>query len=327
MLFVDNNETTDPRMNLAIEEHLLRNLHVVEPLLLFYINSPSVIIGRNQNSVEEIDPNFVRENNIHVVRRLSGGGAVYHDLGNLNFSFITHGKQDLHNFGKFIGPVVEVLQSLGVNAVEQGKSDIFVDGKKISGNAQYASTGRMFSHGTILFNTNLENMLRAINPRQVQIESKAVQSVRSFVTNVQEYLPKSMDIIALRDELLRGIFGGGAVPMYVLTERDWEQIREIAMQRYMTWDWNYGRSPAFNIQKSEKLPVGKLDARIWVEKGLIQTIKIYGDFSGHRDVAELEKQLTGLRYDWDAIHEALAEVDLSPFFGPLEKEVFLNLLL
>ena len=145
MLFVDNNETTDPRLNLAIEEHLLRNVQVVEPLLLFYINAPSVIIGRNQNTIEEIDPDFVRENQIHVVRRLSGGGAVYHDLGNLNFSFITHGKEDLHNFGKFTQPVIDVLQGLGVSAELKGKSDIFVDGKKISGNAQYASHGRMLA--------------------------------------------------------------------------------------------------------------------------------------------------------------------------------------
>lgn len=326
MYFVDNNETTDPRMNLAIEEHLLRNVQVEEPLLLFYINAPSVIIGRNQNSIEEIDPDFVRQNNIHVVRRLSGGGAVYHDLGNLNFSFITPNRHDLHNFSKFTGPVVAVLQGLGVPAVEQGKSDIFVDGKKISGNAQYASSGRMFSHGTILFNTSLETMLRAINPRQVQIESKAVQSVRSFVTNVQEYLPKGMDIVALRNALLAGIFGGQTIPLYELTDRDWEQIREIATQRYMTWDWNYGRSPAFNIQKSEKLPVGKLDARIWVEKGHIQAIKIYGDFSGQQDVGELEQQLIGLRYDREAIEAALGTTDLTPYFGPLAKASFLNLL-
>lgn len=326
MYFVDNNETTDPRMNLAIEEHLLRNVQVEEPLLLFYINAPSVIIGRNQNSIEEIDPDFVRQNNIHVVRRLSGGGAVYHDLGNLNFSFITPNRHDLHNFSKFTGPVVAVLQGLGVPAVEQGKSDIFVDGKKISGNAQYASSGRMFSHGTILFNTSLETMLRAINPRQVQIESKAVQSVRSFVTNVQEYLPKGMDIVALRSALLAGIFGGQTIPLYELTDRDWEQIREIATQRYMTWDWNYGRSPAFNIQKSEKLPVGKLDARIWVEKGHIQAIKIYGDFSGQQDVGELEQQLIGLRYDREAIEAALGTTDLTPYFGPLAKASFLNLL-
>ncbi|MCA9896588.1 MAG: lipoate--protein ligase [Ardenticatenaceae bacterium] len=326
MLFVDNQETTDPRLNLAIEEHLLRNVQVAEPLLLFYINAPSVIIGRNQNSIEEIDPDFVRQNQIYVVRRLSGGGAVYHDLGNLNFSFITQGRQDLHNFDKFTQPVVTVLQSLGVNAALQGKSDIFVEGKKISGNAQYASQGRMFSHGTILFDTNLENMLRAINPRQMKIESKSVQSVRSFVTNIREHLSEEMRIDQLRQALLAGIFGQDDIPAYPLTDSDWEQIREIATQRYMTWDWNYGRSPSFNIQKSEKLSVGKLDARIEVEKGLIQAIKIYGDFSGPQDVAKLEKQLTGLRYDRDEIAKALTAIDLALYFGAIDKKAFLDLL-
>lgn len=326
MLFVDNHENTDPRMNLAIEEHLLRNVRLEEPLLLFYINAPSVIIGRNQNSIEEIDPDFVRQNGIYVVRRLSGGGAVYHDLGNLNFSFITPGRDDLHNFAKFTRPVIDVLRGLGITAVLQGKSDIFVEGKKISGNAQYASMGRMFSHGTILFNTNLENMLRAINPRQVKIESNAVQSVRAFVTNVREHLSEELDIAQLRQALLHGIFGAGQLPTYELTSSDWEQIREISTQRYMTWDWNYGRSPAFNIQKTEKLPVGKLDARIDVDKGRIQAIKIYGDFSGKRDVAELELQLTGLRYEAESVAEALGSTDLEPYFGPLEKEAFLKLL-
>ena len=326
MLFVDNQETTDPRLNLAIEEHLLRNIHLVEPLLLFYINQPSVILGRNQNSVEEIDPDFVKANDIYVVRRLSGGGAVYHDLGNLNFSFITHGKKDLHNFEKFTQPVIAVLRDLGVKATLQGSSDIVVEGKKISGNAQYVSQERMFSHGTILFDTNLENMLRAINPRQVEIESKAVQSIRSFVTNIREHLSVKMDISGLRDALLKGIFGEGEIPVYQLTDSDWEQIREIAMKRYMTWEWNYGRSPAFNIQKSEKLSVGKLDARIAVENGRIQAVKFYGDFSSQKDVAGLEMQLTGLRYDADVVAKALAETDLEPYFGPLEKDVFLNLL-
>lgn len=326
MIFVDNQEITDPRINLAIEEHLLRNVRLAEPILLFYINAPSVIIGRNQNSIEEIDPDFVRENHIHVVRRLSGGGAVYHDLGNLNFSFITEGKQNLHNFSKFTQPVIEVLAELGVTAVLQGKSDIFVDGKKVSGNAQYATSGRMFSHGTILFDTNLKNMLQAINPRQLIIESNAVQSIRSFVTNIRDHLSEEMDIMQLRQTLLKGIFGGEDIPTYPLSEKDWEQIHEIAVQRYMRWEWNYGRSPASNIQKSERLPIGKVDTRIAVEKGHIQTIKIYGDFTGQQDIADLETKLTGLRYDAETVADALIDIDLTGYFGPLEKETFLQLL-
>ena len=169
MLFVDNAGMTDPRVNLALEEHLLRNVRVDEPILLFYINEPAVILGRNQNTLAEIDPDYVAEKGIHVVRRLSGGGAVFHDLGNLNFSFITNGDEHLHDFARFTEPVVAVLRGLGVEAALQGKSDIFANGRKISGNAQYLSRGRMFSHGTLLFDTSIEQMLLSLNPRQVQI--------------------------------------------------------------------------------------------------------------------------------------------------------------
>lgn len=326
MLYVDNKGITDPRVNLAIEEHLLRNLAIDEPILLFYINEPSVIIGRNQNTLGEIDPDYVKAHNIHVVRRLSGGGAVYHDLGNLNFSFVTGGHEDLHNFARFTEPVVQALHELGVAAELRGKSDIFVGDKKISGNAQYATAGRMFSHGTLLFDTNLEEMLKAINPRQVKIESKAVQSVRNFVTNIRELLPVAVDIHVLKAAILRHVFGTDAVPTYALTDSDWEHIQAISTSRYRTWQWNVGRSPHFNVQKSQRLPVGKIDVRIDVDKGRIQAVKIYGDFAGRRDVAELEAQLVGRRYDRDALAAALEDVDIVRYFGELPKRDFLALL-
>jgi lipoate-protein ligase A len=272
MLYVDNDNITDPWVNLAIEEHLLRNLQIAEPIVLFYINEPSVIIGRNQNSIEEIDPAYIKQQGIRVVRRISGGGAVYHDLGNLNFSFITQGKEDLHNFGRFTDPVIQVLGGLGVEAELRGKSDIFAAGKKISGNAQYAAANRMFSHGTLLFDTDIREMLRALNPKQVTIESNAVQSVRNFVTNIRDLLPSDMDVGQLKQELLRGIFGSDDIPAYSLEAADWEQIRQISAERYGTWDWNYGHSPKFNIQKSERFPVGVIDVRMDVEGGLIQGI-------------------------------------------------------
>lgn len=326
MLFVDNQGVTDPRLNLALEEYLLRHVRVDEALLLFYINEPAVIIGRNQNTLEEIDPDYVKAHGIHVVRRLSGGGAVYHDLGNLNFSFITPGKENLHNFARFIEPVVDVLRDLGVSAELRGRSDIFADDKKISGNAQYASGGRMFSHGTLLFDTDLETMLKAINPRQVTIESKAVQSIRNFVTNIRELLPVESDIEQFKEALLRGIFGTADIPTYDLSAAEWAQVRAMAAERYETWAWNVGRSPRFNMQKSEKLPVGKIDARIEVDKGRIRAVKFYGDFTGKRDVADLEETLVGVPYEPDALALALQDVDVAEYFGGLAKEDFLDLL-
>jgi lipoate-protein ligase A len=326
MLFVDNEGKTDPRVNLAIEEHLLRNVQVDEPLLLFYINEPSVIIGRNQNTVEEIDSDYINNAGVHVVRRLSGGGAVYHDLGNLNFSFVTPGREGLHDFDRFTSPVIDVLRRLGVEAELRGSSDIFAAGKKISGNAQYAASGRMFSHGTLLFDTNIKNMLRALNPRQVRIESKAVQSVRNFVTNIRELMAVDTEINELKSTILEGIFGGPEIAAYRLSSKDWQRIRQVSADRYASWDWNYGRSPKFNVQKSEVTPAGKIDVRIDVEQGRIQGVKIYGNFSGSRDVSDLERHLVGVRYDRGALASHLQTVEVDAFFGSLEPEALLELL-
>ncbi|MCI0393453.1 MAG: lipoate--protein ligase [Chloroflexi bacterium] len=326
MLFVDNGNITDPRLNLAIEEHLLRNVQAEEPILLFYVNEPAVIIGRNQNTLQEIDPDYITANDIHVVRRLSGGGAVYHDLGNLNFSFVTPGREHLHNFARFTEPVVAVLRRLGVEAELQGKSDIFAGGKKISGNAQYATAGRMFSHGTLLFDTDLEHMLKALNPRQAHIESKAVQSVRNFVANIRELLAEAMDIHQLKQALLAGVFGPGEIPTYDLAETDWQEIRRLSAERYAQWEWNYGRSPRFNVQKSEAFPAGKIEARIDVAGGRVQGIKFYGNFSGRRDVAELEALLVGVPYDREALAAALEGLDVGAYFGDLPPAALLNLL-
>jgi lipoate-protein ligase A len=326
MRYVDNAGLTDPRLNLALEEYLLRNVASDEPLLLFYVNEPSVIIGRNQNTLEEIDPDFVSANGIHLVRRLSGGGAVYHDLGNLNFSFVTQGKEDLHNFAKFIQPVVDVLRSLGVPAELRGRSDIFVSGKKVSGNAQYATGKRMFSHGTLLFDTDLEAMLRAINPRQIEIESKAVQSVRSFVTNIREWLPGEMTLADLRAALLEGLFAGGRIESFDLDDAAWREVQAISAARYANWEWNVGRSPESNLQKSARLPAGKVDARIQVEGGRIRSVKFFGDFSGRRDVAELEAFLSGVVYDRAALAAALADLPLGDYIGRLEVAELVDLL-
>lgn len=326
MRYVDNSDIHDPRLNLAFEEYLLRQVDSDEPLLLFYVNEPSVIIGRNQNTLEEIDPDYVNSHGIHVVRRLSGGGAVYHDLGNLNFSIVTNSKAHLNDFARFTEPVVAVLRSLGVPAELRGRSDIIVEGRKVSGNAQYATTRRMFSHGTLLFDTDLGEMLRAINPRRVQIESKAVQSVRSAVANIRELLPRDMTLVDLRAALLRGIFGGDAIPTLNLTGSDWLRIEEIAETRYRLWSWNYGRSPQFNVQKNARFPAGKVDARIDVEDGRVQAIRLYGDFSGRRDVSELEAHLVGVPYDRERLSTALADVDLDAYFGTMDVATLIDLL-
>lgn len=324
MLFVDNQNVNDPRINLAIEEYLLRSVKLSEPLLLFYINAPSVIIGRNQNTIEEIDGNYIEANNIHVVRRLSGGGAVYHDLGNLNFSFVTNGRSGLHQFERFVEPVIEVLHQLGVPAELSGRSDIFVEGKKISGNAQYAAADRMFSHGTLLFDTNLEHLLKALNPKQNKIESNAVQSIRNFVTNIREWLSEDMEIAQFREVLLDGLFPHKRVT-YELTPFDWQQIDQLVEERYQMWDWNYGRSPKFNIRKSGQLAVGKIDAHIDVVEGKIKNVRFFGDFTGEKNIAQLETYLIGVPYQKENLRDFFAEAVIADYFGDLDVEELLNL--
>ena len=328
MRFIDNENITDPRINLALEEYILRNLDPEEDFLLFYINGPSIIIGRNQNTLEEINSEHVKAHGVHVVRRLSGGGAVYHDLGNLNFSFITtYEKGNFRNFQKFTAPVTQVLQGLGVPAELSGRNDILVNGRKVSGNAQYRTAGRMFSHGTLLFDTNLEQMVAALNVKQGKITSKGLKSVRSRVANIAEFLKDGWDIHAFRARLLQGIFeGADPIPTYALTEADWRNVRALSAERYANWDWNYGRSPDFNVQKSHRFAGGEVEVRVNVQQGQIAEVKIYGDFFGQGDVADIETQLLGARYAPESLATALQDLDLPAYLGGVSREEFLQLL-
>lgn len=328
MLFIDNKGITDPRINLAIEEYALKNLDINETYLLFYINEPSIIIGKNQNTIEEINTEYVEKNGIHVVRRLSGGGAVYHDLGNLNFSFITKDDgESFHNFRKFTEPVVNALRKLGVNAELSGRNDLLAEGRKISGNAQFSTRGRMFSHGTLLFDSEIESVVSALNVKKDKIESKGIKSIRSRVANISEFLSEKVTIEQFRSLLLKNIFEGlDDIPEYVLTDHDWDKIHELSKERYQNWDWNYGKSPKFNLQHSHRFPVGQIDVRFEVNKGIVENCKIYGDFFGVGDITEIEDKLTGIKYEKSEIASALEEVDIKHYFGNISKEDFINLI-
>ncbi|HEX6593619.1 MAG TPA: lipoate--protein ligase [Bacillota bacterium] len=330
MKFIDNKGMTDPRINLAIEEYVLQKFGEKDTYLLFYINEPSIIIGRNQNTVEEINTDYVDQHDIKVVRRLSGGGAVYHDLGNLNFSFITKDDGDsFHNFEKFTKPVVEALNSVGVPAKLEGRNDLVVDGRKISGNAMFSTKGRMFSHGTLMFDSEIEHVVAALNVSKEKIESKGIKSIRSRVANITEFLDKKMTMDQFKTMILQHVFNVedvNDVPRYKLTEEDWENIQMISKERYQQWDWNFGKSPTFNIKASHKFDSGLVDVRLNVKRGIIQNCKIYGDFFGLGDVETIEKQLISVRYNRQAIEEALQELDIPHYLGKITKEQFIQLI-
>lgn len=330
MYFVDNKGITDPRINLAIEEYVLKNMDVEkDSFLLFYINEPSIIIGRNQNTVEEINTEYVDANGIHVVRRLSGGGAVYHDLGNLNYSFITKDDgESFRNFKKFTEPVIKALAEMGVKAELLGRNDILVEGRKISGNAQFATHGRMFSHGTLMFDTEVERVVSALKVKKDKIESKGIKSIRSRVANISEFLENPMTIEQFRMNILKSIFEGEEnIQYWELTDEDWDNIHALSAERYGNWDWNYGKSPKFNMQHSHRFPVGGIDVRLQVEKGnIIDDVNIYGDFFGVGEVAVVEESLKGVQYDRESINKALDAIDIPTILGGITKEEFIKLI-
>jgi lipoate---protein ligase len=328
MLYVDNRGVTDPHVNLALEEYVLRHRFPGEDCLLFYVNEPSIIIGRNQNTVEEVSEAVVRERGIHVVRRISGGGAVYHDLGNLNFSFITpYAPERFNRYDQFLGPVIAELRALGVPAELGGRNDIVVDGRKISGNAQFTTAGRMFSHGTLLYDTDLDVVAAALTPKPGKVESKGHKSVRSRVANIREFLAAPLGVDALRERLVARIFADHAeVPVLPLDDADWAAVRELVATKYGTWEWNYGKSPACNVQRARRFPAGELDVRIDVQDGRIAAVRFLGDYIGRREVDELETRLAGVRYDGSSVAAALADVDLEDYFGAIDRREVLALL-
>ncbi|MBL1228977.1 lipoate--protein ligase [Enterococcus sp. BWB1-3] len=333
MIFVPN-ENNDPRVNLAIETYLLKEKPLDEPILLFYINEPSIIIGRNQNTIEEINKEYVEEQGIHVVRRLSGGGAVYHDHGNLNFSFIMPDDgNSFRDFEKVTKPIIQALHELGVSGAElKGRNDLVIDGMKFSGNAMYATDGRMFAHGTLMFDSDIDEVVNALKVRKDKIESKGIKSIRSRVTNIKPFLPQDkqgMTTEEFRQDILLKIFGvdsADQVKTYELTEEDWQHINKISDEYYRNWEWNYGKSPSFNLERRHRFPIGSIEARMDVEDGQIKELKIYGDFFGLGEIKDVENTLTGVKYDKEAIREAVDKIDVKKYFGNIEKEEFVELL-
>jgi lipoate-protein ligase A len=328
MKYIENN-STDPKYNLALEEYVFKNFDLQDDYVILWRNGPSIIIGKNQCTLEEINSQYASENNIHVVRRITGGGAVYHDLGNLNFSFITKvDKMEKIDFQKYTYPVINALEKLGVECELSGRNDLTLDGKKFSGIAQSITKGRLLNHGTLLFNSNLDTLSKALNVKKEKIESKGVKSVRSRVTNIYDYLKSDIDVLEFRELILKYLYEYEKSPViqYELTKEDKDGIDNLMQNKYSTWEWNFGESPKFNYKNSKKFDAGFLDVRINVEDGLIKSCKIYGDFFGTDDVINFEKVLAGLKYEKNDINTIIKDIDITKYFGKLSKDDLLNML-
>lgn len=320
------NKSTDPYFNLALEEYLLRNSD--EEYFMLWRNRPSIIVGRNQNTLAEINREYVSEHKIPVVRRQSGGGAVFHDLGNINYTFISNSRSNgFSNYELFCRPIIEVLHSLGVNAVLSGRNDLLIDGKKFSGNAQCAYKNRLMHHGTLMFCADVSDMTAALNVNPLKIQSKGIKSVRSRVTNISEHLPEAMDIEAFCERIVRHISADGSGVPYELSEADIAAVRKLVCEKYSLDEWNYGFSKDYSVSKQSIFPCGFFDVKINIAENKISDIRIFGDYFGQRSVEEIEKLLTGADYSVQGLCAALSGVMTDEYFSGLSTDELISALI
>ena len=328
MKYIVNN-SNDAEYNLAFEEYCFTNLPKDEDYLILWINGPSIIIGKNQNAREEINNKYVEENNIQVVRRPTGGGAVYHDLGNLNYSIITTSQGErIIDLKKYNVPIMKALEKLGVESEFSGRNDLVIDGKKFAGIAQSVKRNRVLNHGAMLFDVDLDALTESLNVREDKYKSKGVKSVRSRVTNIKPYMDDRIGMEEFKDTLLRTMFEmkKEEPEEYILSEEELKGIDKIYNERYGTWEWNYGYSPDSNFSNYKRFPFGSIDVRLDIKNGVIDGCKIFGDFFGVEDIQNLEDKLKGERYEKDHIRTILKEKNLKEYFGDIELEEFIELL-
>lgn len=325
MYFIEG-QSHDPAFNLALEEHLYRSVDEGHPgYFLLWRNAPSIIVGRFQNTAQEVNRPFIEERGINVVRRISGGGAVYHDLGNVNYSFIVPNDEGApFDFARHARPVIDALAKLGVKAESGGRNDLLIDGRKFSGSAQHMDRRRLLHHGTLLFDSDLSVLEQALNVDEEKFTSKGFKSVRSRVTNILPMLPKPISVSEFIDALRSSLSG---TETSSLDETHVAAILRLRDEKYATWEWNWGASPEFTERKLRRFPWGKVEALLNVKEGVIRQARFYGDYFGAENREEIERALEGRLYREDALRKTLEGFPLERSFKGASTEEFLAFLL
>lgn len=297
-------KNTDPYFCLAAEEYLLKNFS--EDIFMLWQSEKAVVVGKHQNAMAEINHRFVSENNIAVCRRISGGGTVFHDAGNVNFTYIKNVKSTAEiSFKQFTEPVVKALAKLGIEATTSGRNDLLINGLKISGNAEHVYKNRVLHHGTLLFNSDLENLGQAIKVAPGKYESKAVQSNRSPVANISQFLQTPMTTGEFIQFLLDFILENSENSFYFLNENDIQTIEKLSAEKFKTWEWNFGYSPKYSFKNVVEIEGKILKIEMVVEKGIIVELEIEGDYFMIVESISIKNGLLQTKHDFDAIKLAL----------------------
>ncbi|MCI1944247.1 lipoate--protein ligase [Clostridium luticellarii] len=319
MIFIEH-YNTNPYINHAIEEYVMDKFS--EDCFMIWRNRPCILIGKNQNTMSEINVNYVRKHNLSVVRRMSGGGAIFNDLGTLNFTFIVAVDDNTFaDFGRFTEPIVRSLKKLNIDVELSGRNDLIVNGRKFSGNSQCKHENKILHHGSILFSVNMENLNGALNANSMKFSDKSVKSVRSRVTNLCEYLKKPMTVVEFKDFLIKSIMEEfKCTSIYRFSRDDWKKIKKISDQKYALWQWNYGSFKRFTYSNEKKFRGGVVQVNINVYKGIIDSIKFFGDFFSSGEIGELEDKFIGVKYDKDEILKVLKNVNVEKYMHSMSNE-------
>ena len=314
---------TNPYFNLASEEYLLKCFQ--EDVFLLYRNTPSIVVGKHQNTLAEINLPFVQEQEIQVARRISGGGTVFHDLGNLNFAFFTTGTEGtLVDYKRATLPIIKALGEMGLDVKLGERNELLLKKLKISGTASHVWKQRVLHHGTLLFSSEIKDMSSALKTVQERFTDRAVRSVPSKVTNIRDHLTEEMDVERFQSRIMDYILRSDKnVRLYQFSHTDISEIEARRDSKFATWEWNFGYSPKYQFCKSITFKSGQLDIHMNVEKGVIKDLKIVGNYISIKDVVLLEQHLLGAIHDPETLRIRLSEIEVSDYIAGLENEELL----
>lgn len=320
------NPSTNPYYNMAFDEYCLESLPIDEPVFFLWQNKPAVIVGYNQEVNTEVNLDYLKEKNIDLVRRVTGGGAVYHDLENLNYTIVGRSEDLERDYPEYAALMMKALQTLGVPATLSGRNDILVDGKKVSGFAKRVCKDRLMVHGTLMYNVDVDVLTHVLNPSTTKLQSKGIVSVRSRVANLCNYLPELSDIQAFKNRLEEILSNNYSDTEYKLSETDLANIQLLTDEKFATWEWNYGRSPKATLVHSARLACGTVEIHLTLAENRITSCRFGGDFLGNLPASDVEKALTGIPYEINEICKCLSKLEISRYFDRVSVDNLLEMM-